>query len=130
MCLVHDKNPDRKTGKLSRLETLSAWKAFKRHIVLIQDESLRVRIERLAESTSQLSDPFANDIMYHRSCWMKYVTNPLKNPMNSLFQRFKNINRFEMKNIFLRYIDIIIFRGHEIRSVQSFLLEYQWLVVE
>ena len=125
-----DKHPDRKTGKLSRLETLSAWRAFKCHIVLTQDESLCVRIERLAESTSQLSDPFANDIMYHHSCWMKYVTNPLKNRMNSRFQRFANVTRFEMKNIFLRYVDNIISRDHEIRSVQSLLLEYQWLVVE
>ena len=99
------------------METDTAWRAFKRHTVLIQDPQLRVRIERLAESTSQLSDPFANDIMYHPGCWLKYVAHPLQRPPTS--GHFENVTEFEMKNLFLRYVDQIIFGDHEIRSIQS-----------
>ena len=123
-----DRHPDRKTGKLQRIETTSGWRAFKRHTVLIEDKELRVRIERVAESTSQLLDPFAADIVYHPSCWMRYVSHPLQRPCTT--GHFENVTFFEMKNLFLRYIDQIIFIDHEIRTTQSLLLEYKRLAFE
>ncbi len=70
---VDAKHPNRTRGKLFRLNTLSAWRSFKRHTVLIEDGELRSHLTRLVESTSALSDPFANDIMYHYACWLKHV---------------------------------------------------------
>ena len=128
MNIEDDRHPDRKKGSLSRIETTSGWQAFKRHTVQIEDKELRVRIEQVAESTSQLLDPFAADIVYHHSCWMKYVTNPLHRPY--LTTHCENVTYFEMKNLFLRYIDQIIFTDHEIRTTQSLLLEYKRLANE
>ena len=122
------RHPDRKTGQLRRIETLQGWRAFKRHTVHIQDKELRVRIERVAESTSQLSDPFAADIVYHKDCWMKYVAHPLQRPCST--GHYDNVTHFEMKNLFLRYVDQIIFHDHEIRTIQSLLLEYKRLAFE
>jgi hypothetical protein len=70
---VDVKHPNRVRGKLFRLNTHSAWRTFKHHIVIIEDGELRNRLTQLVESTSALSDPFANDIMYHHACWQKYV---------------------------------------------------------
>lgn len=60
---VDMKHPNRAWGKLFRLNTHSTWRFFKRHPVLIEDGELRDRLTRLIESTSVLSDPFANNIM-------------------------------------------------------------------
>ena len=122
------KHPNRKTGKLYRLETHSAWRAFQRHTVLIEDEAMRLRIERLAESTSLLADPFANDIMYHQRCWLEHVTNNVFKEENAA--HLQNVTYFEMKNLFLRYVDSIIFSEHEIRSLQSVLQEYNRLAFD
>ena len=121
------RHPDRKTGQLSRIETSQGWRAFKRHTVLIEDAALRARIERVAESTSQLTDPFAADIVYHPNCWLKYV-----HPIQGLCAsgHFENVTRFEMKNLFLRYVDHIIFNDHEIRTLQSLLFEYKRISLE
>ena len=117
-----DRHPERKKAKLSRIETDQGWRAFKRHTVLIKDSKMRERIERVATSTSKLSDPFAADIVYHYSCWMDYITNPLQLPTAG---HFENVTQFEMKNLFLRSVDQIIFSDHEIRTTQSLLLEYK-----
>ena len=124
---IDNRHPERKKGNLCRIETNQGWRAFKRHTVLIKDSKLRERIERVAESTSQLSDPFAADIVYHYSCWMDYITNPLQLPTAG---HFENVTQFEMKNLFLRYVDQIIFSDHEIRTTQSLLLEYKRLASE
>ena len=122
------KHRDRKAGQLRRIETSQGWRAFKRHTVFIEDKELRVRIERVAESTSQLLDPFAADIMYHKDCWMKYVSHPLQRPPMS--GHYENVTHFEMKNLFLRYVDQIIFGDHEIRTLQSLLFEFKRLSFE
>ena len=65
------KHPNRRSGRLLRISTKSAWQNFKRHPVLIDEDSqLRTRLSRLIESTT---DPIANDIMYNHSCWQKYI---------------------------------------------------------
>ena len=69
------RNPNRKKGQLLRITTPAAWRSFKRHTILIEDEELRDRLTRLIESTTALSDPYANDIMYHHACWMKHIHN-------------------------------------------------------
>ena len=69
------KHPDRVNSNLSRISTHSAWQRFKRQPLLIQENSqLSDRLSRLIDSISALSDPFASNIHYHRSCWQKYIS--------------------------------------------------------
>ena len=66
------KHPNRSRNKLFRIGTHSAWHTFKcQPVCFIEDSELRNRLIRLIESTSAMSDPFANDIMYHHACWLK-----------------------------------------------------------
>ena len=118
------KHPNRKTPKLLRISTLSGWRQFKRHTVLVEDEEIRARLSKIVESTEALSDPFAADIMYHHLCWMEYVANNNKFDQDKAVH-IQNVTYLEMKHIFLRKVDNIIFIEHEIRSLQSLLLEYK-----
>ena len=120
------KNPTRSHGKLFRLNTQSAWRTFKRHPVLIEDEELRVRLTRLVESTAALSDPFANDIMYHPSCWMNNIHNKQLKLDDAM--HLQNVCISEARNLYFRYVDSIIFTEHEIRSLQSLLADYKRIV--
>lgn len=122
------KHPARKTGKLMRISTASGWREFKRHTVMVIDELLRVRLSKLVESISALSDAFASDIMYHHSCWMEHISHNQFDPDEAI--HLQNVTYSEMKNIFLRKIDHIIFSEHEIRSLQSLLQEYKQVANE
>ncbi len=93
---VDVKHPNRARGTWFRLNTPSAWRAFKRHTVTIEDDELRDRLTRLVESTSALSDPFANDIMYHYACWQKHVQNQTLKPEDAL--HLQNVSLSEARN--------------------------------
>ena len=123
---VDKKHPNRARGKLLRLNTHSAWRSFKRHPVLIEDEQLRGRITKLVESTSALSDPFASDIMYHHTCWQKHINHTKLKPDDAM--HIQNVCLSDAKNLFFRHVDSIIFTEHEIRSLQSLLAEYKRIV--
>ena len=100
------RHPNRVRNKLFRINTQSAWRAFKRHTVLIENEQLRDRLTRLIESTSALSDPFANDIMYHHVCWMKHIHNTHFKPDDAM--HLQSVSLSEAKNLFFRYVDSVI----------------------
>lgn len=109
------KHPGRARGKLCRLNTYSAWQAFKRHTVLIEDEDLRDRLNRLVISTTALSDPIANYIKYHPECYRKYISNVYFKPGDAI--HLQNVRLSEAQNLFFRYVDSVIFTEHEIRSL-------------
>ena len=94
-----DKTPDRTKGKMFRLNTQSAWMAFKRHTVLIEDRELTDRLSLLVESTSAIPDPFANDIMYHHSCWRKYISQTQFEPDGAI--HLQDVCLSEARNLFL-----------------------------
>ena len=120
------KHPKRVRGKLSRLNTHSAWRAFKRHTVLIEDVEMKERLTKLVESTQALSDPFANDIMYHYRCWMTHISHNNFNPENTM--HLQGVSLSEARNLFFQYVDAVIFTEHEIRSLQSLLTDYKRIV--
>jgi hypothetical protein len=123
---VDVKHPNRARGKLFRLNTHSAWRSFKRHPVLIEDGDLRCLLTQLVESTSALSDPFANYIMYHHACWLKHVNHTKLKPDDAM--HLQNVCLSEARNLFFRHVDSIIFTEHEIRSLQSLLADYKCIV--
>ena len=128
-CMKGDdlKHPNRAKSKLSRISTTSAWRSFKRHPVLIQeDKQLSTRLSRLVESTSALADPFANDIMYHRSCWQKYISNREFRSDDAM--HLQNVSLSDARSLFFRHVDTVIFEEHEIRSMQSLLADYKRIV--
>ena len=110
-----------------RISTASGWREFKRHTVWIEDEMLRLRLSRLVESTDALSDAFAADIMYHHSCYLDHITNRFSTDKGIHLQ---NVTYSEMKHLFLRRVEEIIFTEHEIRSLQSLLREYKQIAAE
>ena len=57
------------------LYTHSAWRSCKRQTVLMEDIQIRDCLTQLVESTTALTDPFANDIMYHPACWKLHISN-------------------------------------------------------
>ena len=95
---VDKKHPDRTRGKMFKLNTQCAWRAFKRHTVLIEGRELRVPLSRLVESTSAISDPFANDIMYHHSCWRKYISQTQFEPDDAI--HLQDVCLSEARNLF------------------------------
>ena len=87
---------------------------------------MRHRLESLVESTTALSDPSAMDIVYHVSCWKKYI--PVKRPNSSEAMHLQNVCLSEAKSLFFKHVDSVIFTEHEIRSVQSLLDDYKRIV--
>ena len=121
------KHPNRSRNKLFRIGTHSAWRTFKRHTVFLEDNELRDRLTRLIESTSALSDPFANDIMYHHACWLKYTHVCPKFKAEDTMH-LQGVRLSEARNLFFRHVDSVIFNEHEIRSLQSLLADYKRIV--
>ena len=113
------KHPNRARSKLFRLNTVSAWRTFRRHPVIIEDTQLRDRLTRLVESTSALSDPFANDIMYHHACWQKYISHSQLRADDAM--HLQDVSLSEARSLFFRHVDNVIFNEHEIRSLQVYL---------
>ena len=120
------KRPNRARGKLFLLNTQSAWCSFKRHPVLIEDGELRDRLTQLVESTSALTDPFTNDIMYHHACWQKYVNHTKLKSDDAM--HLQNVCLSEARSLFFRHVDSIIFANRNIRSLQSLLADYKRIV--
>ncbi|MES9879868.1 MAG: hypothetical protein ABW185_03205, partial [Sedimenticola sp.] len=123
---VDPKHPTRMRSKLFRISTHSAWRSFKRHTVLIEDGDLRNRLTQLVDSTTVLSDPFANDIMYHHACWLKHINHKTLRPDDEI--HLQDVSLSEAKSLFYRHVDSVIFNEHEIRSLQSLLMDYKRIV--
>ena len=119
-----ERHPDRKTSKCHRIGNNQAWIAFKRHTITIDDdEALKDRLNKLIETTT---DPFAADILYHKACWNKYIS--YKQLTDSDKLHLQNVSLSEARSLFFRHIDEVIFKQHEIRTLQSLLLEYKSIV--
>ena len=104
-----DKHPRRKDGQLYRLNTISAWRSFKRHVPFLKDCEMRDRLS----------------IVYHPSCWQKYVVNTAREPALS---SQRDVGLDEARKLFFKHVDTVIFREHEIRSLQSLLDDYKRII--
>ena len=109
-----------------KLNTQTARRAFKRHTVLIEDRELRDRLTLLEDSTSTISDPFANDIMWHHSCWRKYISQTQFAPDDAI--HLQEICLTEARICFFRQVDEVIFTEREIHLLQSLLSDYKRIV--
>ena len=118
-----ERHPGRKNYELFRIGSLPAWAAFKRHPITINDIDLRNRITQLIETTT---DPFAADIMYHKKCWDKYISNSSLKDSDPL--HLQNVSKSDARNLFYRHVDEVIFEQHEIRSLQSLLQDYKTIM--
>ena len=48
-----------------------AWAAFESHTVALEDQKICDRINCLIDSAAD--EPYALEIRYHHTCWLKYV---------------------------------------------------------
>ena len=135
--IVHDKNlcvwcmkpedkrhPER-TGKWLLMSYLQAWNAFKRHTVVLQDDVMRERINRLIDS---VTDPFSTEIRYHHKCWLKYVGSYQKMAVEEQHNMLNQVTFREAQTMFMDHVRCVIFEEHEIRSLQSLLRDYKSIV--
>ena len=106
------KNPTRKTQKLMQISTLSGWREFKRYTINIKGELLHDQLSKLVEAVFALSDPFSADLMYHFPCWRDYISNLHFDPKEAM--HLQNVAYSEIKQLFLKNVDQIIFAEHEI----------------
>jgi len=120
------KHPNRARSKLFRLNTVSAWRTFRRHPVIIEDMQLRDRLTWLVESTSALSDSFANHIMYHHACWQKYISHSQLRADDAM--QLQDVSLSEARSLFFRHVDNVIFNEDEIQSSQALLADYKRIV--
>ena len=118
------RHPNRMNGTLFTISTNTAWDKFKRHPILIEEDwQLRDRLSHLIDS---ISDPFATSIMYHRSCWQKYITHRSVCPDDIMHAQ--NVSLLDARSLFFRHVDAVIFQEHEIRSLQTLLEDYKRIV--
>ena len=61
--------------QLILLSTLEAWNKFKLHIVYLEDQAMRERLDTLIDSIPDAQTAFGIKICYHHICWPKYLSN-------------------------------------------------------
>lgn len=117
------KHKGRKSGTkrpraiLHCIQQQKTWNMFKMHTVYLEDPLMRSRINSLIETTP---DPFANEIRYHHSCWMKYVQS--RNSADAI--HLQDVTRDEVKRMFIGHVHKVIIEMNEPRSLQGLLTDY------
>ena len=71
-------------------------------------------------------DPFAADILYHKSCWIEHVLHNLNNQLKD--SHLQNINIDHARKLFFHHVVEVIFRNREIRQLQWLLSNYKLVV--
>ena len=120
------KHPDRKSSKLHIISSRRAWSVFKKHTVLLEDDEMRARLVTLIDFIDSGTDPFAVEVRYHHKCWQKYVSHPVFSEVDHL--HLQNVSLVEAKSLFFRHVEKVIFQEHEIRTLQSLLVEYKTIM--
>ena len=105
-----------------RISTLSGWREFKRHTININDALWHVRLSEPFEAVSALLDLFAADRMYHLPCWRDYISSLDFGPKEAMHLQSETYS--EIKQMFFKKVDQIIFAEHEIRSLQSIIYRF------
>ncbi len=118
------KHPEQ-TGKWLLLSCTASWNAFRSHIIVLQDDSMRDRINCLINSTT---DPFASAIRYHQKCWLKYVGAYQKMSVEQKLPLLHEVTLHEAQTMFLDHARQVIFDDHEIRTIQGLLRDYKSIV--
>ncbi|KAL7406316.1 hypothetical protein ABVT39_017681 [Epinephelus coioides] len=95
--------------------------SFKSHTVCLEDEKMRDRINCLIDSAT---GSYALEIRYHLKCWLKYVRNYQKMSEYDKLPHMHNVTLHEAQTIFFDHVRTVIFKEHELRSLQSLLRDY------
>ena len=130
--LIHDQNkcvwcckPEPAKHPESKLLLISydhALAAFKSHMVALEDQKMRDRINCLIDSAAD--QPYALEIRYHHKCWLQYVRKFQKMSEDDKLPQMQNITFREVQTMFFDHTRKVIFEEHEIRSLQSLLRDY------
>lgn len=133
---IHDKtkcvwcckpeSPKHPETKLRLISYDHAWAAFKSHTVALEDQTMRDRINCLIDSATD--QPYALEIRYHYTCWMKYVTKYKKMTEDDKLPHMHNVTLREAQTMFFNHIRKIIIEEHELRSLQSLLQDYSSII--
>uniref|UniRef100_UPI00358FA70A uncharacterized protein n=1 Tax=Myxine glutinosa TaxID=7769 RepID=UPI00358FA70A len=113
-------------SKLSLISYDNAWATFKSHTVVLEDQSMRDRINCVIDYAAD--DPYAIEIRYHNKCWLKYVRSYQKMSEDDKLPRMHNVNLREAQTIFFDHIRTVIFEERELRSLQSLLKDYSSII--
>ena len=129
--LLHEKNlciwcmkpEDLNNSKtLCIIQQWNAWNTFKSHTIHLEDDQMRERILTVIDSTP---DPFASEIRYHRSCWMKYVKPHYKHSDSSGDRmHLQNVQLTEVRQMFFRHVRTVVLEMNEPRTLQGLLVDY------
>ena len=111
-----------------RISTFSGWRELKDTKFTIKVTFSPVQLSKIVEAGSALSDPFAADLMCHFPCRRDYISNSSFDPNEATY--LQNVTFSEMKQMFFKKIDQIIFVEHEIQSLHSLLHEYRQISIE
>lgn len=130
--LIHDKmkcvwcckgeSPKHPETKLSLISYDYAWAAFKSHTVALEDQTMRDRINCLIDFAGD--EPYAHEIRYHYKCWLKYIRKYQKMCEDDKLPHMHNVTLREAQSIFFDHVRTVVFVEHELRSLQSLLLDY------
>ena len=118
------KHPER-TGKWLLISYIPAWNVFKSHTVVLQDDAMRDRINRLIDS---ITDPFSTEIRYHHKCWLKYIGAYQKISVEQQHNLLNDVTFREAQTMFIDHARRVIFEDHEIRTLQGLLHDYKTIV--
>ena len=132
---IHDKNKciwclepsDKKHNKKLLLITLEGgWTAFKNHTVILKDQDMRERINLLID---YIGDEYvSNEIRYHKPCWNKYVRYDKDLTDDQSIPQLQNVRLREAQTIFMNHVRLVIFKDHELRSLQNLLDDYKQIL--
>ena len=107
------KHPER-IGKWLLISYITAWSVFKSRTLVLQDDKMRDRINRLIDS---VTDPFSTDIRYHHKCWLKYVGAYQKLPVEEQPIVLNQVTFREAQTIFLNHARRLFCENHAIRTL-------------
>ncbi len=113
--------------RLLLLSTVDAWTKFKIHTVRLEDDTIRKRLDTLIASIPDSQTAFGLEIRYHRCCWRKYVSDhkPLSDENT---QHLRRVHFREAGTLFFHHVREVIFKNHEIRTLQGLLQDYKRII--
>ena len=107
-----EKHPSRDRWHI--MQTLNAWYVSKAHTVYLQDSRMRDHILTLVDA---IPDLFTAEIRYHRSRWKRHVSPSKSSEEDQL--HVQDICLSEVKEMFFKHVCQIVFKYHELQTLQS-----------
>ena len=100
-----------------------SWERFKSHTLLLEDIEMK---SRLVTFIAACTDPFADEIRYHPTCWRKYIRST-SDDYNSI--PYQNVQRLEIDQLMFIHVRKVIFQDNEPRTLKGLLDDYNHLLL-